>query len=147
MWMWTRHQHPVYYIEIQRAGRKYRYHVWKIQKISVVTEYFNVIHWCQCVVFSNKNTMLVLYLHISNEHITPVFTPDFSGVRVTQSLVLCVCFVDRYLPFCLFCFDHCVVCYFSIYRFWLPLWYLQTLLLFLAYSLKCIVIWFDKSFI
>jgi hypothetical protein len=27
-----------------------------------------------------------------------------------------------------FSFDHCVVCSSSIYRFWLPLWYLQTLL-------------------
>jgi hypothetical protein len=26
----------------------------------------------------------------------PAFTPAFSGVRVTRSLVLCVCFVDRY---------------------------------------------------
>jgi hypothetical protein len=39
--------------------------------------------------------------------------PVFSGVRVTRSLVLCVCFEDRCL---------------SIYGFWLPLWYLQTLL-------------------
>ena len=29
----------------------------------------------------------------------PEFTPDFSGVRVTRSLVLCVCFVDRCLSF------------------------------------------------
>jgi hypothetical protein len=34
----------------------------------------------------------------------------FSGVRVTRSLVLCVCFVDRRLSFCTFSFDHCVVC-------------------------------------
>ena len=30
------------------------------------------------------------------------FTPCFSGVRVTQSLVLCVCFEDRCLSFCPF---------------------------------------------
>ena len=48
------------------------------------------------------------------------------GVRVTRSLVLCVCFVDRCLFFCPFSFDHCVVCSSSIYWFWLPLWYLQT---------------------
>ena len=47
-----------------------------------------------------------------------------SGIHVT--LVLCVCFVDRCLSFCTFSFGHCVVCP-SIYRFWLPLWYLQTL--------------------
>ena len=48
-------------------------------------------------------------------------------VRVTRSLVLYVCFVDHCLSFCLFSFGHCVVCS-SIYGFWLPLWYLQTLL-------------------
>ena len=38
------------------------------------------------------------------------FTPVFSGVRVTRSLVLYVCFVDHYLSFCTFSFCHCVVC-------------------------------------
>ena len=37
------------------------------------------------------------------------FTPVFSGVRVTWSLVLCVCFVDRCLSFWSFSFGHCVV--------------------------------------
>ena len=51
------------------------------------------------------------------------------GVRVTRSLVLCACFVDRCfsLSFYTFSFGHCVVCY-SIYGLWLPLWYLQPLL-------------------
>jgi hypothetical protein len=53
--------------------------------------------------------------------------PVFSGVRVTRSLVLYICFVDRYLSFCSFSFGHCVVCPSLIYEFWLPLWYLQTL--------------------
>ena len=51
----------------------------------------------------------------------------FSGVRVTRSLAVCVCFVDRCLSFCTFSFGHCVVCSSSIYGFWLLLWYLQTL--------------------
>jgi hypothetical protein len=51
----------------------------------------------------------------------------FSGVRVTRSLVLCVMFVDRCLSFCPLSFHLCVVCP-SIYRLWLSLWYLQTLL-------------------
>jgi len=59
----------------------------------------------------------------------PEFTPVSSGVRVTRSLVLCVCFVDRCLSFCPFSFGQCVVCSSSIYGFWLPLWYFQTLLL------------------
>jgi hypothetical protein len=35
----------------------------------------------------------------ANPSEAPEFTPVFSGVRVTRSLVLCVCFVDRCLSF------------------------------------------------
>jgi hypothetical protein len=41
---------------------------------------------------------------------TPGSPPAFSVVRVTRSLVLFVCFVDRCLSFCPFSFGHCVVC-------------------------------------
>jgi len=54
--------------------------------------------------------------------------PLFSGVSVTRSLVLYVCFVDPCLSFCTFSLGHCVVCSSSIYGFWLLRWYLQTLL-------------------
>jgi len=55
--------------------------------------------------------------------------PVFSGVRDTRFLVLLyVCFVDRCLSSCTFSFGHCVVFSSSIYGFWLPFWYLQTLL-------------------
>jgi hypothetical protein len=56
--------------------------------------------------------------------------PVFSGVCVTRSLVLCVCFVDCFLSFCPFSFGHCVVCPSSIYGFCLPLWYLQFFFIF-----------------
>jgi hypothetical protein len=53
----------------------------------------------------------------------------FSGVRVTRSLVLYVCFVDRCLSFCTFFFwPLCCLFFFDIRFIWLPLWYLQTLL-------------------
>jgi hypothetical protein len=55
----------------------------------------------------------------------PEFTPVFRGVRVTRSVVLCVCFVDRCLSFRIFSFSHGVVCSSSIYGFWLSRWYLQ----------------------
>ena len=55
-------------------------------------------------------------------------SPVFCGVRITRSLVLCVCFVYRCLSFWTFSFGHAVVCSSSIYGFWLPFWYLQTLL-------------------
>ena len=45
--------------------------------------------------------------------------PVFSGVHVTRSLVLCVCFTDRCLSFCTFSFGHCVVCSSSISGLWL----------------------------
>ena len=54
-------------------------------------------------------------------------SPILSGVRVTRSLVLCVCFVDRCLYLCIFFCPLCCL-FFFIYGFWLPLCYLQTLL-------------------
>ena len=41
--------------------------------------------------------------------------PVFSGVHVTRSLALCVCFIYCCLFFCPCSFGHCVVCSFSIY--------------------------------
>jgi hypothetical protein len=53
----------------------------------------------------------------------------FSGVRVTRSLVLCVMYcISLFVPL-YFSFGHCVVYISSLYGFWLPFWYLQTLLL------------------
>ena len=61
----------------------------------------------------------------------PEFTPVFSGVCVTGSLVLCVCLVDRCLFFWPLC---CVLPYtdsdypFGILDIWIlitPLWYLR----------------------
>jgi hypothetical protein len=61
------------------------------------------------------------------EHLSSL--PVFIGVRATWSLVLYLCFVDRCSSFCTFSFDHVAVWFFfSIYGFWLPLWYLQTFL-------------------
>jgi len=57
----------------------------------------------------------------------PEFTPDFSGVRGTRSLVLCVCFVDRCLSFCTCFLSLCCLVFFDI-RILITLWYLQTLL-------------------
>jgi hypothetical protein len=76
--------------------------------------------------------------------------PGFGGVRVVRSLVFCAMFC-RWLfvlfplffwPLCCLSFfylrplvtplvsiDHCVACPSSIYGFWLPLWYLLTIVL------------------
>jgi len=76
-----------------------------------------VIDWLLSLV---EQELLTLPDHMSSH-------PVLSGVRVTRSLVWCVCFVDRCLSFCPFSFGHCIV-FPTIYGFWLPLWYLQTLL-------------------
>jgi hypothetical protein len=60
-----------------------------------------------------EQELLTLSEHLSSP-------PVFSGVRVTRSLVLCVCFVDGFLFFCPFSFGHCIVCSSSIYGLWLP---------------------------
>jgi hypothetical protein len=66
-----------------------------------------------------EQELLTLSEHMSSP-------PVFSGVRVTRSLVVYVCFVDRCLSFCTFSFGQCVFCSSLIYGFRLPLWYLQT---------------------
>ena len=48
-----------------------------------------------------EQELLTLPEHLSSP-------PDFSGVRVTRSLVLYVCFADRCLSFCTFSFGHCL---------------------------------------
>jgi hypothetical protein len=50
-----------------------------------------------------EQELLTLSEHLSSPAI-------FSGVPVTRSLVLCVCFLDRCLSLCTFSFGHCVVC-------------------------------------
>jgi hypothetical protein len=105
-----------------------------------------------------KQELLTLSEHFSSP-------PVFSGVRVTRSLVLYVCFVDHCLSFCTFSFGHCVVCSSSIYGFWLLLWYLKNLLIkilsqsslefscysiFLSYSMwhwrYCVYLWWFLLF-
>jgi len=49
-----------------------------------------------------EQELLTLLGHLSSP-------PVVSGVRVTRSLVLCVCFVDRCLSFCTFSFGQCFV--------------------------------------
>jgi hypothetical protein len=82
-----------------------------------------------------KQELLTLPKHLSS-------TPVFSGVCVTRSLALSVCVINHCLSFCPFSFGHCVVCSSSTYGFWLPLWYLQTLLNMIWTSvLKKLVYW------
>ena len=77
-------------------------------------------------ILTRRVPLVELELLTLSEHLSS--PPVLSGVSVTRSSVLFVCFVDRCLSFCPFSFGHCVVSFSSIYGFWLPFWYLQTLL-------------------
>jgi len=55
-----------------------------------------------------EQQLLTLPEHLSSP-------PVLSGVCVTRSLVLCVCFVDHCLFFCTLSFGHYFVCSSSIY--------------------------------
>ena len=55
---------------------------------------------------NNDYEVFFTHTHTHTHHImfgtadpsgAPEFTPGFSGIRVTRSLVLCVCFVNRVL--------------------------------------------------
>jgi hypothetical protein len=53
--------------------------------------------------------------------------PVLCGVRVTRSLILYVCFVDRCLSFCtFFLWSLCCLFFFDLRILITPLWYLQT---------------------
>ena len=78
-----------------------------------------------------EQELLTLPEHLSSP-------PVFSGVRVTRSLVWCVCFVYRCLSFCPFSFGHCVVCFSLIYGLWLPFWYILAIVL-------SVLLWYTDS--
>jgi hypothetical protein len=66
---------------------------------------------CFCITSTSIVHMIILTSGAGTAYPSgaPEFTPGFSGVRVTRSLVLCVCFVDRCWSFCTFSFGHCIV--------------------------------------
>ena len=72
-----------------------------------------------------EQELLTLPEHLSSPQI-------FSGIHVTRSLVLCVCFVDRCLSFCTFFLWRLCCLFFDIRILITSLWYLQTLLMVLS---------------
>ena len=94
--------------------RPITFFLWSYNKIKQIV--CNVIwfKWHVHVYKSSGAGLPTLLEHLSSP-------PGFCEVRVTRSLVLCVCFVDRCLSFCPFSFGHCIVCPSSICGFWLSL--------------------------
>jgi len=73
-----------------------------------------------------------LVIHVEHETSYPSggheFTTGVSGVRGAQSFsFLCNILISFFFFICPFSFGHCIIYPSSIYDFWLPLWYLQTL--------------------
>ena len=65
---------------------------------------------------TRRYSLVVQELFNLPEHLSS--PPIFSGVHVTRSVVLCVCFVDRCLYFCPFWVSHCVLRFTdSVYAF------------------------------
>jgi hypothetical protein len=86
------------------------------------------MHSSSFVIHPCKETKIVFSHSISdwNRLSQPIMTSR--SVETFKAAVFSVCFVDHCLSFCPFSYGHCVVYSSSIYGFWLPLWYLQTLL-------------------
>ena len=81
----------------------------------------NKIVYCLCILY-------IIYTHKTKDRVTLLKTGGdlrCSGWVSSNVLQIVVC------PFL---FGHCVVCSSSIFEFWLPLWYLQTLLIVSHYS-------------
>ena len=75
----------------------------------------SAIDWAQLIVtlktprLTRRVPIVEQELLTHPEHLSS--PPAFSNVRVTRSLVLCVCFVDRCLSFC--AFSLCCLCRFT----------------------------------
>ena len=88
-----------------------------------------LLHWSIWLIltyFFNSSTSGAETSHTSR---APKFSPVvLCGSCFSIVIALAVwCFIYHCLSFCPFSFGHHIVCP-SIYSFWLPLWYLQTVL-------------------
>ena len=110
------HKRPRYVPFVVNISRSFS-HSW------LITGFVSRLTWRVPLV---EQELLTLLEHMSSR-------PGFSWVLVTQSLVLCVCFVDCCLSFCSFSFGHRVVCP-SIYGFWFIFYIFK---LFLNKSFTC----------
>ena len=113
---------------------------------NVIKAYY--IHWVLVQVYISGLSCCVNELErlALTEHLS-----SLSGVRVTRSFGVCVCFVDRCLSFFLsfLLWPLCCLSFFDLrYGFWLPLWYLQTILLttplFVAIAVRIDIVLYNR---
>ena len=79
------------------------------------------------ILFMSSLLKYLKYL-LPRSHPESLFTLYRCISRLSRNNVLCVYFVHRCVSVSPFSFGHYVICSSSIYGFWLPLWYLPTLL-------------------
>jgi hypothetical protein len=98
-----------------RKSKKNRHHTGerkKYKRTLVVNTSLSFPHLWLITGFVNRSTQWVSLVEHElltfPEHLSS--SPVISGVRVTRSLVLWVCFIDRSLSFCTFSFRQCGVC-------------------------------------
>ena len=89
----------IYIFKIQNFGWNYDICIWGIRN---KTDTSGIEKRISLIIKLSINSCGVGTTYPSG---APEFTPDFK----VGSLVLCVCFVDRYLSFCTLSFGHCVV--------------------------------------
>ena len=65
--------------------------------------------------------------------------PSFSGIRVTRSVVFMCMFCRCFFVLMSFFFWPLCCLSFSIYGFWLPIWYLQTLFTHICFLANCLL--------
>ena len=95
------------------------------------------MRWWWCLVCSNVNTTNMVI------RTNDILWDDDDAWFVRKRLLVGSCYsifsFMWYVLYIVVCtFGHCAVCLSSIYGIWLSLWYLQTLLLFLTNSIRCI---------
>jgi hypothetical protein len=93
-----------------------------------IKSFWNILEYI--ILFKLLN-MLFTNIHMLSLVEQELPTPPTSSTCVHPIVVVgfvLLDLVDHCLSFCPFSFGHCVVCCSSNYGFWIPLWYLQTLL-------------------
>ena len=95
---------------------------------SMMTAYTAVYLFYVSTSFDSNNINDICFVFVSFFSLRELYTVhSICGFHVAQPLVCCAMFARIYLSFDTFSYSHCILC-FSIYGFWLSLWYPQTFL-------------------
>ena len=128
--------------------------VWLRIRVIFMLFVFIYTYWCptrfpyqMMFVSFNSSTMGVISgAGIANPFWSTWVPLIFSGVLVSRSFVLYVVYCTLLFPLCPFSFGNCIVYTSSISRFCLPIWYLQTFLMYNVWNHTFIFVFLVPSF-